>query len=150
MAIITLNINSKQAFIWLVHKLELGILPFREPFWVLLLLNQNNVFNFFLHIKITTIFKRIFFIFRRAVIVAGGTMAPMDEFKNQLFLAAGAEPDRVLGFSCTHVVPESNILPLVMTKGPGNSLMDFTFKNRCNTALVFIFFLISRKIRCQK
>ncbi|KAL8600195.1 hypothetical protein ACOMHN_062485 [Nucella lapillus] len=36
----------------------------------------------------------------RAVIVAGGTMQPISEFKEQLFFAAGLAPERVLEFSC--------------------------------------------------
>jgi chromosome transmission fidelity protein 1 len=48
----------------------------------------------------------------RSIIVAGGTMQPLSEFRDQLFLQAGAEPDRVMHFSCDHVVPGDNILPI--------------------------------------
>ena len=48
----------------------------------------------------------------RSIIVAGGTMHPLSEFKDQLFIQAGAEPTRVMNFSCDHVVPGENILPI--------------------------------------
>ena len=48
----------------------------------------------------------------RSIIVAGGTMHPLSEFRDQLFLQAGAKIDRVMNFSCDHVVPGENILPL--------------------------------------
>ncbi|RXG59350.1 putative ATP-dependent DNA helicase DDX11 [Armadillidium vulgare] len=66
----------------------------------------------------------------RSVILAGGTMAPVDEFKQQLFLSAGASPDRIVEFSCDHVVPEQNVLALVVTTGPSSVPFDFTFKKR--------------------
>ncbi|KAB7505816.1 putative ATP-dependent DNA helicase DDX11 [Armadillidium nasatum] len=66
----------------------------------------------------------------RSVILAGGTMAPVDEFKQQLFLSAGASPDRIVEFSCDHVVPEQNVLALVVTTGPSSIPFDFTFKKR--------------------
>ena len=48
----------------------------------------------------------------RSIIVAGGTMHPLSEFRDQLFLQAGAKPNRVVNFSCDHVVPGENILPI--------------------------------------
>ena len=48
----------------------------------------------------------------RSIIVAGGTMHPLSEFRDQLFIQAGAEPNRIMHFSCDHVVPGENILPL--------------------------------------
>ena len=48
----------------------------------------------------------------RSIIVAGGTMQPLSEFRDQLFVQAGAEPSRVMHFGCDHVVPGENILPL--------------------------------------
>ena len=66
-------------------------------------------------------------------------MSPVDEFKNQLFFSAGASPDRVVEFSCDHVVPDSNVLPLVFSKGPCSVPLDFTFKNRKETKLVRVY-----------
>ncbi|KAH9519884.1 DEAD H (Asp-Glu-Ala-Asp His) box helicase 11 [Bulinus truncatus] len=66
----------------------------------------------------------------RAVIVAGGTMQPVSEFKNQLFHAAGILPERIMEFSCGHVIPGRQLLPLVVTKGPTGTTLDFTFQTR--------------------
>lgn len=36
----------------------------------------------------------------RSVVIAGGTMQPLDEFKHQLFSCTSTSPDRILEFSC--------------------------------------------------
>ena len=66
----------------------------------------------------------------RSIIVAGGTMQPISEFKEQLFTNAGAPEDRISHFSCGHVIPKENILPIVMQSGPSGRLLDFTYENR--------------------
>ncbi|XP_033095737.1 ATP-dependent DNA helicase DDX11-like [Anneissia japonica] len=66
----------------------------------------------------------------RSVIVAGGTMQPVDEFKHQLFSSAGVTPDRILEFSCGHVIPPENLLAIAMAHGPSGLQMDFTFQSR--------------------
>ena len=48
----------------------------------------------------------------RSIIVAGGTMHPLSEFRDQLFIQSGAKLDRIMNFSCDHVVPGENILPI--------------------------------------
>ncbi|XP_026670110.1 ATP-dependent DNA helicase DDX11 isoform X2 [Ceratina calcarata] len=72
----------------------------------------------------------------RAVILAGGTMAPMNEFTEQLFIAAGAKPERIVTFSCDHVVPEENILCSIATHGPSGIEFEFNFQSRQNTKLL--------------
>ncbi|XP_075236067.1 ATP-dependent DNA helicase DDX11 [Lycorma delicatula] len=66
----------------------------------------------------------------RSVIVAGGTMQPITEFSHQLFVAAGASLDRVLHFSCGHVIPSSHILPITLTNGPTNISLDFSYTSK--------------------
>ncbi|KAJ8943643.1 hypothetical protein NQ318_005645 [Aromia moschata] len=66
----------------------------------------------------------------RSVIVAGGTMKPNSEFKDRLFISAGATPDRIMEFSCDHIIPPENILPIILTKGPKQENMLFNFENR--------------------
>ncbi|XP_064085722.1 ATP-dependent DNA helicase DDX11-like [Macrobrachium nipponense] len=68
----------------------------------------------------------------RSIIVAGGTMHPMSEFRNQLFLSAGADPERVREFSCGHVIPGDQIMPVALSNGPTNTVLDFTYQNRGN------------------
>uniref|UniRef100_A0A7N8YQD7 ATP-dependent DNA helicase DDX11 n=1 Tax=Mastacembelus armatus TaxID=205130 RepID=A0A7N8YQD7_9TELE len=58
----------------------------------------------------------------RAVIIAGGTMQPVSNFKstqNKTSLRCGR-----------HVIPAENILPLVLCSGPSGQELDFTFQNR--------------------
>ncbi|XP_028287261.1 ATP-dependent DNA helicase DDX11 [Parambassis ranga] len=66
----------------------------------------------------------------RAVIIAGGTMQPVSDFKQELLFAAGVGEERITEFSCGHVIPPENILPLVLCSGPSGQELDFTFKNR--------------------
>jgi len=72
----------------------------------------------------------------RSIIVAGGTMHPLSEFRDQLFLQAGAKIDRVMNFSCDHVVPGENILPLVVKNGPSGKPLEFSFKTRDEIATI--------------
>ncbi|RUS73449.1 hypothetical protein EGW08_018786 [Elysia chlorotica] len=66
----------------------------------------------------------------RSVIVAGGTMQPVAEFKDQLFHAAGVPPSRILEFSCGHVIPGRQLLPVAVAQGPTGTTLDFTFQSR--------------------
>jgi len=71
-----------------------------------------------------------------SVIVAGGTMQPIDEFKQQLFTAAGAAESRIMHFSCDHVVPGDHLLPLVLSQGPTSTKLDFSFQYRDTTQVL--------------
>ncbi|XP_042351747.1 ATP-dependent DNA helicase DDX11 [Plectropomus leopardus] len=66
----------------------------------------------------------------RAVIIAGGTMQPVSDFKQELLFPAGVGEERITEFSCGHVIPPENILPLVLCSGPSGQELDFTFQNR--------------------
>uniref|UniRef100_A0A2K5D6F7 DEAD/H-box helicase 11 n=1 Tax=Aotus nancymaae TaxID=37293 RepID=A0A2K5D6F7_AOTNA len=66
----------------------------------------------------------------RAVVIAGGTMQPVSAFRQQLLACAGVEPERVVEFSCGHVIPPDNILPLVICSGISNQPLEFTFQKR--------------------
>lgn len=78
-------------------------------------------------------------------------MQPISEFKERLFVSAGADPNRILHFSCDHVIPEDNLLPMVIckgtklvmgirqrlsninsldVKGPTGRTLDFSFESR--------------------
>jgi len=57
-------------------------------------------------------------------------MQPVSEFRDQLFVGSGGDPQRILNFSCDHVVPKDNILPLVVQRGPSGALLDFSYQNR--------------------
>ncbi|XP_013417223.1 ATP-dependent DNA helicase DDX11-like [Lingula anatina] len=66
----------------------------------------------------------------RAVIVAGGTMKPISEFEDQLFRAAGVPADRIHSFSCGHIVPSDQLLPIALAQGPSGHKLDFTYQSR--------------------
>ncbi|XP_060086136.1 ATP-dependent DNA helicase DDX11-like [Ylistrum balloti] len=66
----------------------------------------------------------------RSVIVAGGTMQPISEFKDQLFHSAGVHPTRLLEYSCGHVIPEDHLLALSLGSGPSGYKLDFTYQSR--------------------
>lgn len=66
----------------------------------------------------------------RAMIIAGGTMQPVSDFREQLLACAGVKPERVVEFSCGHVIPPDNILPLVLCTGPSNQQLEFTYQRR--------------------
>ncbi|KAM3870578.1 ATP-dependent DNA helicase DDX11 [Diretmus argenteus] len=66
----------------------------------------------------------------RAVIIAGGTMQPVSDFKEELLFSAGVGEERIAEFSCGHVIPPENILPIVLCSGPSGQELDFTFQNR--------------------
>lgn len=66
----------------------------------------------------------------RSIIVAGGTMKPVSEFRERLFINAGAPVERIMEFSCDHIIPPENILPIIVTKGLNRENLLFNFENR--------------------
>ncbi|XP_061677996.1 ATP-dependent DNA helicase DDX11 isoform X2 [Syngnathoides biaculeatus] len=66
----------------------------------------------------------------RAVIIAGGTMQPVSDFKQELLFSAGVQEERIAEFSCGHVIPPENLLPIVLCSGPSGQELDFTYQNR--------------------
>ncbi|XP_011518897.1 ATP-dependent DNA helicase DDX11 isoform X22 [Homo sapiens] len=73
----------------------------------------------------------------RAVVIAGGTMQPVSDFRQQLLACAGVEAERVVEFSCGHVIPPDNILPLVICSGISNQPLEFTFQKRELPQMIF-------------
>ncbi|CAM9905430.1 unnamed protein product, partial [Ectocarpus sp. 12 AP-2014] len=64
----------------------------------------------------------------RAMVLVGGTMQPTGDLVRQLF--SSVEPSRVEVFSCGHVIPRENLLPLCVSKGPSGKTFNFTFHRR--------------------
>uniref|UniRef100_A0A3Q3W8M1 Helicase ATP-binding domain-containing protein n=1 Tax=Mola mola TaxID=94237 RepID=A0A3Q3W8M1_MOLML len=54
----------------------------------------------------------------------------VSDFKQELLFSAGVGEERIMEFSCGHVIPPENILPLVLCSGPSGRELDFTFQNR--------------------
>ncbi|KAJ1655704.1 ATP-dependent DNA helicase chl1 [Dispira simplex] len=70
----------------------------------------------------------------RSVVVAGGTMEPVDEFLRLLFHYVPQE--RIHRFSCGHIIPPTSLLTLSVTKGPGNRTFNFVAGNRTGPGLL--------------
>ncbi|CAN0154718.1 unnamed protein product [Ectocarpus fasciculatus] len=64
----------------------------------------------------------------RALVLVGGTMQPTGDLVRQLF--SSVEPSRVEVFSCGHVIPRENLLPLCVSRGPSGKTFNFTFHRR--------------------
>lgn len=87
----------------------------------------------------------------RSVILAGGTLSPVRlifirsifyklikyktaELIDQLFLNI---PHRRLSqFSCSHIIPPSNLQAIIIDRGPRNSIFKFTHSNITNQDIV--------------
>ncbi|PHH92507.1 hypothetical protein CDD83_7144 [Cordyceps sp. RAO-2017] len=71
----------------------------------------------------------------RAVILAGGTMSPFDDYKNHLFPALD-EP-KVTTLSCDHVVPAENLCVWTLTgTRSGASPFEFSFQRRGDREMI--------------
>jgi len=63
-------------------------------------------------------------------------MEPISEFTDQLFNFNNSNCERIVNFSCGHVVPSENILPLIMCSGPTGKQLGFSFQERTTTKMV--------------
>ncbi|KAH0559276.1 hypothetical protein GP486_004207, partial [Trichoglossum hirsutum] len=70
----------------------------------------------------------------RAIILAGGTMSPMNDYVNHLF--AYVPPDRIRTLSCGHVIPNQNLLAWPISRGPTGVSLEFTFEKRDSHAMI--------------
>ncbi|KAK4614734.1 ATP-dependent DNA helicase chl1 [Fulvia fulva] len=61
----------------------------------------------------------------RAVILAGGTMSPMDDYRQQLFPYV----DSIQTFSCDHLIPPSSLFVRAISTDKDGRI-DFSFKSR--------------------
>lgn len=69
-----------------------------------------------------------------AVVLAGGTLQPIEEMKERLF--PGLPAARMHFFSCGHIIPPKNILPLAVSKGPSGQSLDFSYSSRSSSSMV--------------
>jgi len=72
------------------------------------------------------------FLSLRSIILAGGTMKPYEDVQDQLFYGS---KDRIVSFSCSHVIPDENLICLALSHG-ASVPFDFTFKSRSSPQLV--------------
>ncbi|KAL9606008.1 MAG: hypothetical protein Q9179_000796 [Wetmoreana sp. 5 TL-2023] len=70
----------------------------------------------------------------RAVILAGGTMSPMEDYVRYLF--AYVAPERLATWSCGHIIPKDNLFVRAMSNAPDGMDLDFSFAKRTSAPLI--------------
>ncbi|CAH9088546.1 unnamed protein product, partial [Cuscuta europaea] len=70
----------------------------------------------------------------QAVILAGGTLQPIEETKERLF--PSLPPERMHFFSCGHIIPSENILPIAVSHGPSGHSFDFSYSSRSSQIMI--------------
>ncbi|XP_034664578.1 ATP-dependent DNA helicase DDX11 [Drosophila subobscura] len=69
----------------------------------------------------------------RAIVIAGGTMQPTQELKEQLFARC---PERLVERFYSHVVPPDAVLPFVVAKGPTGASLCFSYAQRSTPVML--------------
>ncbi|KAL9939403.1 hypothetical protein V8E36_001220 [Tilletia maclaganii] len=71
----------------------------------------------------------------RSVVLLGGTMEPMSDFRIQLF--PDIPKERFTTFSCGHIIPPSNLHAVVLTTAPrSNRALEFKWNARADVDLL--------------
>ncbi|KAI9478738.1 MAG: ATP-dependent RNA helicase-like protein chl1 [Benjaminiella poitrasii] len=70
----------------------------------------------------------------RSIILAGGTMEPISDFLNHVF--PSVSKDRIVHFSCGHIIPPSNLSTLALDQGPTGKQLLFNFDTRQDVRLM--------------
>ncbi|KAM5341850.1 hypothetical protein ACJ41O_014881 [Fusarium nematophilum] len=71
----------------------------------------------------------------RAVVLAGGTMSPFDDYKDHLFPSLG--PEKVTKLSCGHVIPPENLCVWTLASSrPGMTPFEFSFQRRSDPEMI--------------
>ncbi|EGO23609.1 hypothetical protein SERLADRAFT_349743 [Serpula lacrymans var. lacrymans S7.9] len=70
----------------------------------------------------------------RCVVLAGGTMSPIQDVVNQLF--AYFPTEKLSTFSCGHIIPASNIQALVVGKGPRGGDLEFNYRGQSDKQMI--------------
>jgi len=70
----------------------------------------------------------------RSIILVGGTMSPMDDYRNQLFPYLPAS--RITTMSCNHVIPPENLFVSTLPTASNGQRFDFTFSSRNSSAMI--------------
>ncbi|CAL9241416.1 unnamed protein product [Arabidopsis halleri] len=69
-----------------------------------------------------------------AVILAGGTLQPIEETRERLF--PWLPSDQLQFFSCSHIVPSESIMPIAVSHGPSGQSFDFSHSSRGSTGMI--------------
>lgn len=70
----------------------------------------------------------------RAVVLAGGTMSPMDDYARHLF--AYVDPGRLKTWSCGHIIPPENLIAMPVATASDGTSFEFTFEKRGSTRVL--------------
>jgi chromosome transmission fidelity protein 1 len=70
----------------------------------------------------------------RAIILAGGTMSPMDDYITHLF--PSVDHQRIMTLSCGHIVPASSLVVYPVSHGLNGEELEFTFEKRGRRQLI--------------
>lgn len=66
----------------------------------------------------------------RSIILAGGTMQPFDEFVDLLFGPLKIDKDRILTFSCGHVINPDHLYVTTLSHGPSGKPLELSYKTK--------------------
>ncbi|KAL6334921.1 hypothetical protein AAG906_023726 [Vitis piasezkii] len=69
-----------------------------------------------------------------AVILAGGTLQPIEETRERLFPRLTS--DQFHFFSCSHIIPPESILPVALSHGPSGQSFDFSYSSRSSSIMI--------------
>ncbi|XP_010417779.1 PREDICTED: ATP-dependent DNA helicase DDX11-like [Camelina sativa] len=69
-----------------------------------------------------------------AVILAGGTLQPIEETRERLF--PWLPSNQLQFFSCSHIVPPESIMPIAVSHGPSGQSFDFSHSSRSSTGMI--------------
>lgn len=65
-----------------------------------------------------------------SIVLAGGTMQPFSEYTDLLFGPLNIKRDRLLMFSCSHVIKREQIFVATLATGPSSKALELSFKTR--------------------
>lgn len=66
----------------------------------------------------------------RSIVLAGGTMQPMDEFFDLLFEPLGIQRERINVFSCGHVISDSQLFIANLSSGCSGKPLELSYKSK--------------------
>uniref|UniRef100_A0A1J3GME6 Putative ATP-dependent RNA helicase DDX11-like protein 8 n=1 Tax=Noccaea caerulescens TaxID=107243 RepID=A0A1J3GME6_NOCCA len=69
-----------------------------------------------------------------AVILAGGTLQPIEETRERLF--PWIPSNQLQFFSCSHIVPHESIMPIAVSHGPSGQSFDFSHSSRSSAGMI--------------
>lgn len=66
----------------------------------------------------------------RSIVLAGGTMQPFNEFVDLLFGPLKIEKERIVTFSCDHVINSDNLYVSTLAHGPSGRPLELSYKTK--------------------